>query len=45
LQENLKRNKERGEDKFVPENVLEKMLSKLETPESYECETVEYKQI
>ncbi len=40
VQTQLYRNKNRPD--VVPENVLDKMLSKLELPERYECETVEY---
>lgn len=38
--EQLSRNKNR--EAVVPQPVVEKMLSRLETPESYECETVEW---
>jgi len=39
-EENLRRNGER--DRNVPVDVIEKMLSRLEPPEAYECETVEW---
>lgn len=39
-EENLLRNKNRNS--VVPENVINKMLSKLEPPENFESETVEY---
>ena len=38
--ENLRRNAER--ERQVPERVIEKLLSRLELPEIYECEKVEW---
>ena len=38
--ENLRRNRERK--RVVPETVIERMLSRLEVPEAYECERVEW---
>ena len=38
--ENLRRNRDRARN--VPESVIEKMLARLELPEAYECETVEW---
>ena len=39
-EEQLKRNRER--ERNVPENVILRMLSRLEIPEAYECEAVEW---
>jgi predicted kinase len=39
-EEELRRNRER--ERNVPEAVIERMLSRLELPEAYECERVEW---